>query len=168
MQSDAAPQWKRSDDAGITLIEVLVVLVVIGVAAGATMMSIGGSGREGRAEAEAMRLAWHLSLAVDEALVTGRDHVLAWDEKGYLFQQYDPATGWGAAQASILARRHDLNTSVTLSQRDGEAAPVFIPSSAVTSQVVLNIDSRSTPWVVSFDGFTAVAMSKRDLDAGMN
>ncbi len=158
----------RAATAGITLIEVLVVLAVIGVAAGATMMSVTGSERGGRAETEALRLARHLSLAVDEALISGRDHALDWDESGYHFQTYDRTSGWGAAQLSVLAQRHDLRAATRLRRLDDVVAPVDISAAAVSAETVMMLDAGSTSWVVLFDGFTAFAMPEARYRAGAN
>ena len=56
---------------GMTLIEMLVVLVIVGVSAG--LLVLGGGGlRETTAQTEANRLADRLRLAADEALIDGR------------------------------------------------------------------------------------------------
>ena len=70
---------RRNRDGGITLIEMLVVLAVIGVATGATMLGLNSADRDSRAESEAVRLARNLSLGVDEALVGGSPLALIWD-----------------------------------------------------------------------------------------
>ena len=72
-------------DSGITLIEMLVVLAVIGVATGATMLGVNASDRSSRAQSEAVRLANNLSLGVDEAMVSGTPLALIWDQDGYRF-----------------------------------------------------------------------------------
>lgn len=157
---------KRAADAGITLIEVLVVLAVIGVAAGATMLGVNASDRGSRAESEALRLARHLTLAVDEALISGRDHALAWDRTGYLFQSYEKRDGWGPAQLSVLAQRHDMRAGTTLSRLDETEAPIPVAASAVGPEIVMMIVGNTMSWVVVFDGFTAFAMSEASFRAG--
>ena len=62
----------RDRQAGLTLIEVLVVLVIIAVMAGMTVLGLGSLGRGNQAEAEARRLADRLQLASDDVLVAER------------------------------------------------------------------------------------------------
>ena len=102
--------WERRDSqAGLTLIETLIVIVVIGVATGAAMMGLNGADRGDRAQAEAVRLAQHLSVAVDEALVSGLPLLLHWDQRGYAFVQWQGSDAeWQPAAVPLLAARHDL------------------------------------------------------------
>ncbi len=85
----------RDGQAGLTLIEVLVVLAVIGVGAGATMMGMGGADRSSAAQTEARRLARTLTLGVDEALITGLPLALLWDGSGYRFIGMTPGDRGG-------------------------------------------------------------------------
>lgn len=156
----AQTSTQRSAEAGVTLIEVLVVMAVIGVAAGTTMLGVNASDRRSRAETEAVRLAQNLALSVDEAMITGRDHALVWDEKGYRFERYDAQDGWVAAQVPVLAQRHDVRAPMTMARLDGREEPVQVLASAIGPQTVVLIKSNSMSWVVSFDGFTATAMAE--------
>ena len=155
----------RDGQAGITLIEVLVVLAVIGVATGAAMMGIGNRGSN--AQTEAVRLARHLTLGVDEALITGRPLALQWDAKGYSFAQLpagqldDGAETWPAAVQANLGLRHDLVSPLELVAPDTSIpASVILPASGAAAAVTFNIAGADTGWTVTFDGFTAVAMAQ--------
>jgi general secretion pathway protein H len=146
----------RDTQAGITLIEVLVVLAVIGVATGATMLGLNAADRDTRAETEAVRLARHLSLGVDEALIGGRTLALVWDARGYRFQRRG-AAGWEDPASASLAQRHDLRSPLVLT-RDGTGVdPVLIAASASGPLVTFAVGGRGVAWQVEFDGFTAIA-----------
>ena len=80
---------RRHGEAGVSLVEVLVVLAIIGVMAGVGVLGLGAADRGARAEAEARRLADRLQLAADEVLVTGTPHALVWDAEGYRFLAWD-------------------------------------------------------------------------------
>ncbi len=155
----------RDREAGITLIEVLVVFVVIAVAAGATMM--GFSDRSKSAETEAVRLARNLTLGVDEAMLTGWPLALRWDAAGYNFNQLrtgqsdmGPET-WPAAEPLILGLRHDLVQPLELRSENPSIAPyVILSASGATSAVTFNITDGGASWNVFFDGFTAVALAE--------
>lgn len=152
----------RHSEAGITLIEVLVVLAVIGVAAGATMMGMGDRGRS--AETEAVRLARHLTLGVDEALIGGVPLALRWDTAGYSFVQgaaVDPANApeaWPPAPQPVLGQRHDLARPLELRLRDATTpVAVILPVSGAAQTVTFEVTGADPVWTVTFDGFTAVA-----------
>lgn len=154
---------RRNRDGGITLIEMLVVLAVIGVATGATMLSVSSADRDTRAEAEAVRLAHNLSLGMDEALIGGTPLALIWDPGGYSFVAWsDVAASWGAAGQGTLATRHDLRAPLQLGV-DGQDTPlaVVMAPSGIGPAISLIIGppapSGGPRWVVDFDGFSASA-----------
>ncbi|MHB8353410.1 MAG: type II secretion system minor pseudopilin GspH [Burkholderiales bacterium] len=81
-------------DAGFTLIELMVVLVIVGIALAAVTLSFRSPtqqplGREGE------RLVAVLNLAKDEARLTGQPVLLKLDRQGWRFFQAGPA-GWVA------------------------------------------------------------------------
>ena len=154
---------RRNRDGGITLIEMLVVLAVIGVATGATMLGLNSADRDTRAQAEAVRLASYLSLGVDEALVGGAPLALIWDAGGYSFVAWsDINASWGVAAPNALAIRHDLRAPLQL-RVDGQVTPVAVmiaPSGIgpVVSFVIEPLTLGTGPrWIVEFDGFAASA-----------
>ena len=157
---------RRSADGGITLIEVLVVLAVIGVATGATMLGLNATDRDTRAEAEAVRLARNLSLGVDEALLGGTPLALVWDASGYRFIAWSAVdAAWGPAKPNSLSNRHDLRAPVMLSLPGATATtPVLIASSGIGPTVEFEFGatagSSSPRWSVAFDGFSATARPK--------
>ena len=154
---------RRSRNAGITLIEMLVVLAVIGVATGATMLSVNFADHDTRAEAEAVRLARNLSLGVDEAIVGGIPLALIWDAGGYSFVAWSDVTAsWEAAGQGTLGTRHDLRAPLQLGV-DGQDTPlaVVIAPSGIGPAILFVIAppalSGGPRWVVDFDGFSASA-----------
>lgn len=154
----------RDPQAGITLIETLVVLTLIGVGAGATLMVSGDNGR--KVQDEAVALALKMSLGVDEALITGQPLALRWDVSGYSFGQRpaDPKqTGmspanWPAATPRLLGLRHGLPGSMVLRMADDAGSPAVILSpGAIGPTVLFEVSDAGTVWTVTFDGFTATA-----------
>lgn len=150
----------RDRQAGVTLIEVMVVLVVVGIAASAAVMGLNGADRSARAQAEAVRLSRQLSLAVDEALVSGLALRLVWDAGGYSFQQWQ-ATGdeWGPAPVPALAARHDIRPPLRMGLADGDAAVLISASGSGPFRQIL-FAGTGAPWAVGFDGFTALATAQ--------
>lgn len=157
------PLPRRGADSGITLIEVLVVLAVIGVATGATMLGLNATDRSTRAEAEAIRLARNLSLGVDEALISGTPLALMWDAGGYSFVAWSAADeNWGPANGASLSTRHELRAPVAMTLQDAATPrPVLIAPSgtgpAVAFEFASTAANTSQSWLVAFDGFSATA-----------
>lgn len=77
------PMMPRKVDGGITLIEMLIVMAIIGVATGAATLGLGALARQDAAEVEAHKLAAALADGIDEALITGLAQPVVWDSAGY-------------------------------------------------------------------------------------
>jgi general secretion pathway protein H len=78
--SRSTPQSSR----GFSLLELLVVVTIIGIFAGAAVLSLGVVGRDREIERETLRLQSLLSLLREEALMQSRDY-------GLLFNAAAPA-----------------------------------------------------------------------------
>lgn len=136
-------------DAGLTLVEVLVSLVIVGVLSGATALTLGPRGA-GAAEGEARRLAARLGLGADTALVSGRPLMFVWDVNGYGFLDWGGTpSDWRPSTATRLARR-DLAAGVTLA---GEGRLVLDPG-GTGAPGMWRIAAAGEVWAVSFDGVT--------------
>jgi general secretion pathway protein H len=133
----------RHGTAGVTLIEMMVVLVIIGVAAGALTLGLGTLGRDNRAEHEARRLAAALGLGVDAALIAGVAQPVEWDATGYRI-------GMGA--------RHPLDASVTLARADGSDAALILASDATSAPADFILQGDGARWQVAFDGLAAIVL----------
>ncbi|MBV7257813.1 prepilin-type N-terminal cleavage/methylation domain-containing protein [Pacificimonas sp. WHA3] len=70
---------------GFTLVELMVVLAIVGVASAAVVMTIPGD--EVRAREEAERLGSRLIAARDRALFSGRDTAAVMSAEGYRFEE---------------------------------------------------------------------------------
>lgn len=122
------------DERGLTLVEMLAVLAILSVAAGATALSLGGP-RDGGARVEAVRLAEALQLASDEAVVADVGGQVTLD-----------AAGWRVADG-----RHALGEGVSLRGPEAIALGPDAPDAAVA------LEDGEERWTVRFDGLTAVA-----------
>ena len=173
---------RRRGEAGLTLIEVLVVLTVIGISAGATMLGVNAADRDAGAQSEAVRLARNLSLSVDEALIAGQPLALVWDAQGYRFVMWS-GQEWRAAGPGVLATRHDLRAPLVLGQGvpgqadanptnaaptgsqqgvgamagDASGVPVLIAPDGTGPAAAFQISrpvGEGPRWLVEFDGFS--------------
>lgn len=75
--------------AGFSLLELMVVVAIIGVMAGALILSAGLGNEERIQERETQRLSGLIRLMREEALMQNRDFALELTESGYRFLQYD-------------------------------------------------------------------------------
>jgi len=98
---------------GFTLIEILVVITLIGIMAGAAMLSVGGQ-QARQLKNEALRLQLLLNQARDESELTQRTLGVIMDERGYQFLQWDMNTQrWSALDTSPY-KNHQLASTTTL------------------------------------------------------
>lgn len=144
-------------ETGLTLVEMLVVLAIIGVTSGAVVLAVGRAGGGG-AQAEARRLATRLSLAGDETMVTDRALALDWDAKSYRFVEWN-GKAWVKSGTPAL-EPHDLARGLTL--EIGASRPLPIGADMGGATLEARIGSPKDKWRVQFDGVNATA----DVDAG--
>ena len=79
----------RHFNAGFSLIELLVVIVIFGIFAGAAVLSISSVGNDRQIEREAFRLRTLLALIREESVMENRNYGILFSETGYRFYIYD-------------------------------------------------------------------------------
>lgn len=149
----------RDGTAGFSLIEVLVVLALLGTMAGLTMLSFGAGGRTDLLETEAMLLANRLSMAFDEALLTGTELSLSIDRSGYGVDVWSDADGtWQAHPTRGLGTRHDLAEGIVMTAEPGLGRLAIRPDGlGDESEITFSGSGSRTAWRVSNDGLAARA-----------
>lgn len=128
---------------GLTLVEMLIVLAVVAVAAGATALSLGPR-REDSAGAAARQLAAAIQAATDRSIATGARAVLTIDGGAY----------------ALDGARHALPPGVTLL-----GAAATLPVAVDDAPFALTVTDGRDPWCVSFDGLRAAATRGEGLRA---
>lgn len=141
---------RRTRRAGLTLVEVLVTLAVVGVMGSVVVLGVGSADRGLSAETEANRLAERLRFAVDESLVTQRPLALSWDQRGYGFVTQNSDGRWGPDAQPLLGQRHQLPRGLELSGTGGNLVAVAIDGSAASSE--FRLAGANAAWRVAFDG----------------
>ncbi len=165
------PRYRKSPSppepaqSGMTLIEMLVVLTIIGVTASLALLSIGlGGGASGQNEAK--RLESRLQLAADQSML--RDEVLAVNltQHSYNFVQWDEATHkWVPTKVALLEEAHELPSGITLASTnrsatsDSGTAIVPLDVNAAVAPLEFTLDAGRSRWTIGFDGLTAKARS---------
>jgi general secretion pathway protein H len=90
--SGASP---RAAARGFSLLELLVVVTIIGILAGAVVLSLGSLGSDREIEQETDRLRSLLTLLHEESLMQSRDYGVMFTATGYRFYIYDyQKLGW--------------------------------------------------------------------------
>ena len=140
---------------GFSLLELLVVVAIIGILAGAVVMSMGALGPDREIESEMDRLRSMVGLLHEESLMQSRDYGLMLSSTGYRFYIYDyQQLKWIPTQGDKLLADHSLRPllgmalvldgrEVTL-PRDFEAQDVDNPE----PQVMLLSSGEITPFTL--------------------
>ncbi|HSX55600.1 MAG TPA: GspH/FimT family pseudopilin [Sphingomonas sp.] len=138
---------------GMTLIEMLIVLVIIGIAAGGVALGVGAATRAPSVETEARRLALRLQAAADDAMLGDRIIAFTAERHGYGFAAIG-RDGKLAPLGDALAF-HQLpgGIVVTLDARP----PVVLGVDGGGKPLTATIENGAQKWTVRYDGMTAVA-----------
>ncbi len=145
----------RDPQSGVTLIEVLVVLVLVGVMAGTVALSVGRGGRGDVAMQQADLLVARLNRAADEVILTGEPMRFEWTARGYGFSVYE-GDEWMPHTVSLLAEPHILPDRMRFGDTSGSA--VLSADMRLDAGKVLALDvlrDGSTAEQVTFDGINA-------------
>ena len=98
---------RRDGEAGVTLVEILVVLAILGVMTGVTALSLPSTARTTSLSDEAELLVSRLDIAAEQSLMSGRPAALDWGGGGYRFLEWT-GSDWDAHRNRILSQRHDM------------------------------------------------------------
>lgn len=135
---------------GMTLIEVLVVLVLIGVVLGLATLSAGLGGPAARAEEEARRLAQLIRLQCEEALLMSREFGLHLSAEGYRFSVWDGETWLPRADARAFSD-HPLPPPLGLRATVEGRELGLVSGEADRPQIVCASTGELTPFRIDFE-----------------
>lgn len=144
--------FARPSEAGMTLIEMLVVLAIIGVMAGAMSLGMGGASREEGLQAEATRLARRVQWAADGAMSGDRPVALVWDAHGYAFLTWN-GDHWVADDDEGFARHRLPGDLTLLLTPKRQPLPVVMGGAPILAR----LDGKGRGWIVVYDGLNATA-----------
>lgn len=122
----------RARQQGLTLVEVLVVIVVLALASAVVLLNAPPSRPEARADAE--RLAARMQLAFDDLIATGESARIAIDANGYEFQ-FLKAGEWTSFENDRLLSRVKIDARSVLS--------VEVADSTAENARALGVEARS-------------------------
>jgi general secretion pathway protein H len=146
----SAPANKScAPDAGFTLIEALMALLIVGLLAGVVALSVPAP--DARARAAAQTLAARMMLAGDESVMRNRTIGLRLSEEGYGFASLE-ADGWRPVEATapLRYRAWPIGVSGQVLQADGdEAIAARFDVMGGATPIRVRIDSGGGAWLVS-------------------
>jgi general secretion pathway protein H len=153
----------RALQRGFSLLELLVVVAIIGIMAGAVMLSVGSLGHDREIQDETERLRSVLDLLHEESLMQSRDYGIMFTATGYRFYLYDyQQLEWVEPRDDRLLREYTLkprlSMALVLDGRDVPLEPDFESQDVDTPapQVMLLASGEVTPFTLE--------MSREDFD----
>lgn len=148
----------RRRDGGVTLIEILVVLALLGVMAGVISLGLGRQSQDRSLQEEANLLSARMNRAADHILLTGQKMQIIWAEDQYTFKTWS-AGEWAPHPIGILANDHLLSGDIRLGDKEGRQAFVvdagLIPQDGQALTLMLRSLEQGQEMGVIFDGANA-------------
>lgn len=141
----------RGAESGMTLIEMLAVLAIIAVGAGATVLGIGAATRAPSVESEARRLSSRLQSVADEAMVDDRPLAFTWDAKGYAFMSRG-AGGW-TIDGDDAHAHHALPAGIRIDM-GRRTPPLMLGVDGSGVPAAIGIAAGNDRWLVVYDGLS--------------
>ena len=153
---------------GFTLVEVLVVVVIIGVLAGAVGLSGAARGDGHVLREEAERFAAVLRLLADEAVQDNREYGVRISTQGYEVRAYDARDGRWRAQPDWSSRQLPQAMRLTLSVEGTPVALAGAGADAQPPQIVLSSSAQSTPFSATMTATDKHGLAYRITTDGFN
>ena len=148
----ALPPTRHPLQAGFSLLELLVVMLLIGIVAGAAGLSISG-GTQLRAREEAGRLQESLQLAADEAVFQNAEIGMQPTPNSYRFLRYDTAHNIWHPMPETAFRLHTLPDTLALSLvLEGKPMSLLKEDAAATPAIILLSTGEATPFSLTLSG----------------
>lgn len=141
----------------MTLIEMLIVLVIIGIATGGVALGIGSATRAPSVETEARRLALRLQAAADDAMLGDRIIAFTTQKHGYGFAAVK--RDGSMAPLSDALGYHQLPGGIVMTI--DTAPPVILGVDGGGKQLNATVENGAQRWVVHYDGMTATASTAK-------
>jgi len=143
----------RQSEQGLTLVEMLVVLVIIAIMAGATTLGIGVVTRGPTVETEARRLQQLLQAAADDAMIGDRLVAFTVEKHGYGFAFIGEDGQPREAQDALGFHKLPGGMVMTLSIKP----PVLLGVDGSGKPLSATLTSGKQVWRVTYDGMIARA-----------
>ena len=135
----------------MTLVEMLIVLAIIGIASGGVALSIGAATRAPSVESEARRFATRLEAAGDDAMMGDRMVALTVDASGYGFAKV--ASDGVIPKGSPKLDYHSLPGGVAMTL--DQTPPLVLGVDGLSKPLTATMAAGGQTWVVRYDGLSS-------------
>ena len=146
-------QNSHNNNAGFTLLEVMVVMVLIGIISSFAVLTVNVNNDQQRLSEHAQRLQALLSLHHQEAILLGEQRGLRVSTNGYAFMVLDRRDEWQVLSGNDFANQQQLPDDITLQLVvDGRQIGLKNISQVVTSaqpQIVLLANGEASEFSLS-------------------
>ena len=146
---------RQRSQSGITLVEILVVVFIIGIMAGAAVLSMSVTGSDQDLKHEALRIKTVLELLQEEALMQGRDYGVQITDIGYQFLVFDyDQYLWVDPEDDDILKPYELDEKLGMELNlDGRDVVLEPPEDGVEDpkpQIMLMSGGEITPFEMRF------------------
>ncbi|MET0293853.1 MAG: GspH/FimT family pseudopilin [Phenylobacterium sp.] len=156
--SATGAEARASPEAGFTLVELMVAIVVMGLLTAVIVLNVPEPG--GRLADEADGLAARLRRAQEEAILTNRTVEVTMNRAGYAFRVQQPG-GWAPLDDGPFAgRRWREGTDVSIRQVEGRSAVRF-DSTGAADPAEISLTRKARQMRVIVDGQGQVSVDAR-------
>ncbi|MNM44637.1 putative type II secretion system protein H precursor [compost metagenome] len=154
---------------GFTLVEVLVVVVIMGVLAGAVMLAGGARGDAYQLREEAERFGTVVRLVADEAVLDNREYGIQLSTQGYGIRRHDGRSGRWLPVPDWAPHRLPAGMQFSIAV---EGAPLQLPNADTGDerppQILLSSSAQWTPFHARIHAGEGSARGYRIDSDGMN
>lgn len=147
MQTSAMPRRERHAEAGISLVEVLVVLSVIAVVSGLAMLQFGAGRSASLLDMDATRIAAEVGGASDQALFSGVERLVSWQDDRL-------AVSGNGASGTVFSLADGVEITTPPGQHRLSALGLSLPLTLVLAM-------GETRRQIYYDGASAVVLTER-------
>lgn len=137
-----------SREQGMTLIEVLLVVVIIAVMASAVLLSLNASDQGWLLKREARRVIALIDAQCDAAMLDAIPRALTIEDQGYLFEQFDGRQWWPVDNDRVF-RPHQVPEGMSLSLQLEQGSEL---GEAVEQRIICVASGEMSPFVMSLQG----------------
>lgn len=141
----------RARQAGFTLIEILVVLIIVGLLSALAVFTMGGSSQHRELENEVRKLYALMQTASEQAVLNNLELGLQLEEDGYQFVAFQDDTGdWKASDERIFRHRSFPDWLVITEYIESDTPKLASEEDKLLPDVVFFSSGETTPFEIEF------------------
>jgi len=138
---------------GLSLLELLVVLLVIGTLVGYAIPAFISEDIDSQISGEAHRLSTLLRLARDEAVLNTREYAVEFSEDSYTFHVLGPGDRWLPLEQEVVFRKRVLPSAIRMDVLImGEDMILETDTGSYTARVFMLSSGEMTPFEIRLQG----------------